>query len=63
MTSTDSFLFSRAQGGSTPLGRIRTRLSELAQNLGVSDYLCHLFIASFLFQGITLLLLIHTFYG
>lgn len=29
--------FSRAQGGSTPLGRVRTRVSESAQNLGVSD--------------------------
>lgn len=31
------FPFSRAQGGSTPLGRIRTRLSESAQNLGASN--------------------------
>ncbi|KAG9317238.1 tRNA synthetases class II-domain-containing protein [Chiua virens] len=33
---TDLFSFSHVQGGSTPLGRLRTRLSESAQNLG--DY-------------------------
>lgn len=35
--------FSHAQGGSTPLGRIRTQLSESAQNLGASDVMSIVF--------------------
>lgn len=51
VASTGLFQLSRAQGGSTPLGRIRTRLSESAQNLGVSDVISVVFRSLHLVSG------------